>query len=408
MNSVKWLPLRGDPSVISQFLFIAYAIFLAGFFFIPNAVDQYKLYSVSVFVAGIIRAPMGLRLVHREPLFLLIVSYLVYMFLSAFWSTPFVVGEMLDYGRLGLYILIFVLTTVFLHYREPERFDLLLRLVCAVAGVSALLSILLWYREHPFPTSRLISIGILQNPNPSAFVYGLFALVADRSALLAGLWGKRVWYTGLALVLLVFVLLTQSRTALLAVAIGLAILLVAMSSRKAVLGMGLVLGLAMGAFGLVGLVAPDWLTHVVNVEQKQAAVGARWEVWQGLFVHVGEAPWFGHGYLNELAVHAPSVNLTYHHAHSAYLATLRDGGVTGLVVLLALLGFAVWRALRLGVESGDYLYLALLLYGMLCMLADTDKLITRPRELWIIIWLPLSLLMGHWLLHRRSMSSSVS
>jgi O-antigen ligase len=107
---------------------------------------------------------------------------------------------------------------------------------------------------------------------------------------------------------------------------------------------------------------------------------------------VFEAPFFGHGYLSEATVSVPSAPEPYH-AHSAYLATLRDGGMVGTALLLMVLGGAVVRAVRVGRSNGDYACLALLLYGMLCITTSADRLIDRPKELWLILWLPLSLLL---------------
>jgi hypothetical protein len=47
-----------------------------------------------------------------------------------------------------------------------------------------------------------------------------------------------------------------------------------------------------------------------------------------------------------------------------------------------------------GRASGDYALLALLCFGLVYMLTSTDALITRPRELWVILWFPLGLLAG--------------
>lgn len=38
---------------LPNFLLVSYTLFLAGFYFIPNAVGQYKFYSVAVFLPGL-------------------------------------------------------------------------------------------------------------------------------------------------------------------------------------------------------------------------------------------------------------------------------------------------------------------------------------------------------------------
>ena len=39
-------------------------------------------------------------------------------------------------------------------------------------------------------------------------------------------------------------------------------------------------------------------------------------------------------------------------------------------------------------------FLALILYGMLCAIPDLDRILTRPRELWLFLWLPVALVMA--------------
>ena len=65
------------------------------------------------------------------------------------------------------------------------------------------------------------------------------------------------------------------------------------------------------------------------------------------------------------------------------------------LMLLAILGFALRAALEMVYVAHRARYLCLLAFGLVCMLVDTDQLVTRPRELWIILWLPLACLMAY-------------
>ena len=70
------------------------------------------------------------------------------------------------------------------------------------------------------------------------------------------------------------------------------------------------------------------------------------------------------------------------------------------------IGAAVQRAVQAGRASGDYGLLALLCFGLAYMLTSTDTLITRPRELWVIVWFPLGLLAGQRLAAARQDSTT--
>ena len=83
------------------------------------------------------------------------------------------------------------------------------------------------------------------------------------------------------------------------------------------------------------------------------------------------------------------------YAHSSFLATLRDGGLVGLLLLLVVYGLALYTAFKMVFTVRRARYLCLFALGVICVLVDTDQIVTRPRELWIILWLPLACLVAY-------------
>ena len=114
------------------------------------------------------------------------------------------------------------------------------------------------------------------------------------------------------------------------------------------------------------------------------------EIWLALLQQALERPLFGAGYLVPTEVQIGE--RSFPHAHSAFLATLRDGGVVGLALLLGMLAMAVRCAVRRDRRDDHWLYSALLVYAMLCAVPDLDRLLTRPKEPWLFFWLPLAML----------------
>ena len=129
-------------------------------------------------------------------------------------------------------------------------------------------------------------------------------------------------------------------------------------------------------------------------------------MWNDSLRHVAAAPLFGNGYLSALEVYSQTEDKSHTNVHNSYLAAMRDGGVVGFALVAALLGAAVHRAVQAGRASGDYALLALLCFGLIYMLTSTDALITRPRELWVILWFPLGLLAGQGLAADRQDSAT--
>ncbi|MFQ5644672.1 MAG: O-antigen ligase family protein [Thiogranum sp.] len=360
---------------------------MAGFFFIPNAGDQYKFFGVALFVPFLFLARDLLAKTGRNPLWLLTVVFLAWMLASSFWSAEFSWHEFIKTLRLALYILAFILITVYLITTRPDMFRKILLAVCFSAGVAALISIPLWYTQHVFPTSRLIGIGTLENTNTSSFLYGFHALLSiylvlnSKNRLL-----RRLLYTNSA-VLLCFVFLTQSNTGILATTGSIALLL---------LGHRLNSGTARGLGALILVYTLFFLSVSMGILNKpmDSGLSERLLIWKAVIVQIQEAPIIGSGYQKPPRTD-PNNNLVRpYYTHNTLLGALRDGGLIGgsfYVLIILYAGYVGIRAYR---ETGDPFYMACLLFGMICMLTDTDEVITRPRELWIVFWLPLAILIA--------------
>ena len=115
-------------------------------------------------------------------------------------------------------------------------------------------------------------------------------------------------------------------------------------------------------------------------------------IWEQVIVNMQDHWWFGYGYLVDPRVYA--YDKFFSHAHNGYLASLRDGGLVGLALLLAILAVAFHWAWQLYRRRGERIYLALLLYGMTSIAMDYDRLLLHPKELWLFFWLPVALIMG--------------
>jgi O-antigen ligase len=98
--------------------------------------------------------------------------------------------------------------------------------------------------------------------------------------------------------------------------------------------------------------------------------------------------WLGQGYFSDtFALHIADKDMS--HAHNVFLATLRDGGIVGLLLLAAAMAAAGWRAFRQAQAANRYLNLSLMTFGVISVLFDNDRLVANPEELWVFFWYPL-------------------
>jgi len=371
---------------LRAYLLVAYGIFLAGFFLTGNAVDHYKFLLGLVLLPALPMLPRLFAALKHDRIMQLALAYLLYLLASTLWSDSGNPAELLRHVALAGLIVFFVALTAYLSATQPHWFSVAVACAIAAATVNAIVSIALWDQLPHFSGARLIGLGTLREPNSAGAVYGFYAL-------LAAAWHRRVApgparmaLFAAGFVLLAFLLFSQARAAIAAALAALSLLAACNRSHKPLAHL-VVLVLVIGAALLIAGAGSESLLRSHSWQ-------IRLDLWSDSLRHIANAPLFGNGYLSALELYSHSENKSYTNVHSSYLAALRDGGVVGLALMVAFLGVAIHRALRLGRASGDYALLALLVFGLIYMLTSTDTLITRPRELWAVLWFPIGLLAG--------------
>jgi O-antigen ligase len=376
---------------LANVVFVTYSLFLAGFYFVPNAVDNYKFYTAAVFLPGLFLLPRVLKLCWRSPIWLSLLAYLGYMLLSSLWSAEFSPATLWRDVRYTAYILSFILLTLYWFERNRLLPDAIMEAVALVVIVAALVSVIAFQAMGLLSMAtedRLVGLGITDNPNPSAFVYGFFGVIALDYA--RRHWGEKLAYIYAAgvLVIILFVILTQSNTGLLALAAG-CVLLFLFDRRPA--HPSLIIALCLGTAAAI------YLAWVLGLLSATADIGFmnRLPIWQRILEQWQDAPAFGYGYQPTPILWPDGRSSILNYAHSGFLSTLRDGGLVGLALLLIVYGFALRAALNMVFTSRRARYLGLFVFGLACVLVDSDQMVTRPRELWIILWLPLACLVAY-------------
>jgi O-antigen ligase len=311
-------------------------------------------------------------------LFLCIAGYASYMLATLAWTEGFSSALALDAVVMALACLSFCALSGFLWIQYPHRMDNLTHRSVWVAAAMACASLLVWYMGNPFPQSRLEPLGVMHHPNKAACAYGIFFLFGIHFFFSERGRRNRALYFGLATTLMVLIVFTQSRTALLAASLGLLVLV------------------GMRALGVVGIgMAASWALLAGNPQEWWHRVGEfsfRPGIWSQLLSDVQDHWVFGRGLLSDTEVFA--YEKVFDHAHNSYLSTVRDGGLSGLLLLLVVLAVALVWAARLARERGERIYLAMILYAMTCIAMDYDRLLIGPREIWLFFWLPLALTMA--------------
>jgi O-antigen ligase len=370
--------------VLSFLLLAAYGTFLCSYFIFQDYSDPYRFFARVVFVLGIFVVLGSIREFWRHALFQVLAVYMLYLLLSGFWSDP------LDWYRFGqkftisLYLLSFIAITHFLIRWDGDWYQRMLQICVLVAAVAALVSLLVFYRENPFPDTRLVGIGSLTNVNEFANVYGIFALLAMGFALRTRKLVYKLPFLFAVVVFICFAWFGQSRTAFTSMMLALLVLMGLMLKRGRMLYSAI---LAVAA-GTLAVVFPDMVEQALL-----RGPGLRPEIWAQIWDEAKTAPFAGHGLVSPVSIEAGGQ--LFETVHNAYLQVFWQGGVIGLGLFLAVLVVAFRHAWWRGRQQGDYTVFCILVFTACIMMTGVDTLIGRPRDQWMLFWLPLALLLGY-------------
>jgi O-antigen ligase len=357
-----------------------YAAFIAGYFLLPMAAGHRRLYYFLVFPSVLLLSGELVKCYRGNTLSILLLLYTGYMVTSVLWSPHFVTAAAGSAIWYSVCVLSFVFISGYLWIRHPQRMQTWGRHALWLAGGAALVSIAAWIFLHhdALLETRLEPLGVMHQLNRAPCGYGVFFLLCVHFFLEERERKQRLWYCVLGIILLALILFTQSRGALIAACIGTLVL-----AGHRVLG-SVAVALA-ASWGILAANPATW-------EQRVMTLSFRPGIWKQILDDMSGHWWFGHGYASDSTVAA--YGTVFDHAHNSYLATLRDGGIVGLALLIAMLMVGLWWAWRLYRHHGQRLQLALLLYGMTCISTDFDRLLIHPKELWLFFWLPVSLVMA--------------
>ena len=364
-------------------LFATYGVFLLGFFFFPERPLHYKFYDIAVLLPGLFLLHRELPLLWKAWPSRLLLLWLCYQLLSALWSHSFAFMAFATLFGWWLQVLVFIVVTASLSRRYQFEFEFLLKVLATGVALSALVSIYSWYTNpaHPSATYRLEPIGRIDNAILAGCAYGIFTLLALHFSVASRTIWARVLYVSAFLVLVSAVFLTHSRTAIL----GLLAALVAMPlcfGRRSLLA---TLSLLVGIFVVARFAFPEVLDRFYMT--------LHWRplIWESVLARIADAPWFGYGYLSDTSVTV--VGGTFQHAHSSYLGFLRDGGLVGMAIFVTMVAGFGGHIIQRGCGKAAYL-IPMLVFALMVIAPDVDRLIVRPRELWLFFWWPLAMFVG--------------
>ena len=330
------------------------------------------------------------RRVCELPFWRLSVLYLVYLWMTLFWSTePSLLG-FLNQTRLLLMVLFFITATLYLFMENPDFSARVLRYFGWAGAIGAAGAIAYHLMVVGDLGARMAGPGRAEHVIIGATLYGVAALCLLGTVLRDA---ERSWQRVLGwaafFVLLTAMILTHSRGPVLIMAAVIVTYLFASGYWKFALIAPLA-GLTYLVLMGTGMVEPGrWIergsTHRIDIWLQS------WELisasFQSLLVGQGGLTAYAFELGNGRFVKSP---------HSLFVANQLYGGLIATVLLLGVILFACTRAVQGFRKSGNFVICALLLFGMGVCLFDYRTLLINLGQEWVFFWLPALIAAAGW------------
>jgi len=138
----------------------------------------------------------------------------------------------------------------------------------------------------------------------------------------------------------------------------------------------------------------------------QRGLSLRPQLWAETLREVSLRPWLGYGYDAYIMLEIEGDTEKYPNPHSIPMAVLRQQGIIGLLLWIGLYGIALissWRARR---DPVVLICSAAVVSGLVAGLTEGISYLSRPKEHWFLIWIPLSLLTAALALRNKTMDKT--
>jgi O-antigen ligase len=363
---------------LSKFLVLSLLLFLIGFFYFPTAKSHNNFFYLFVLLPGLFFLKDWFVATRHSKILAALSLYILYITASVFWSPDIETSDITTIFKRAIYTFTFL--AVLLHVSqasEKVRRDFIITL-CLAAMLSALYAML--SDTYSFPETRLHLLGRVESPIRSGCLIGLTALLSLRLVFETEKQVIKALMLTCTLVLVTFVFLTQSRLPIVAMTTAMLVFLFIQLKQHRIF---LLVFLTVLAAFIGILVELDYQNLLA-----QRGLSYRPEIWKDVINTTMQTPILGQGVRSDNNVYI--LEYPFHHSHSSFVATFRDGGFIGLGLLLAFTGLSALEALKTcKQENGNCAYLVFVIYGVLAISADTDRLLSNPGDFWLFFWFPM-------------------
>ena len=301
-----------------------------------------------------------------------LVLFLAWAALSTLWTGA---EEPAREFKRVLYVGVFLVSLALLSFEHPERLWHGLAIASVGLALAGITSIYLFYFRDMQPLmARLYGIGQIGHPILGAYVMALVVIWGGRFKP-SGVWPNVLW-GALMLFALAFILLGQSRGAVLALITGIFALLLLRGGRAVWLGSA--------AIGLVCWVAYEMFAPLILAR----GLSYRPEIFQASLDMFLQNPFLGLGIGTDYRVVTFNYPEGFDHTHNGFTHVAVELGLPGVALWISLWLCALHIAWQHRFSAEGRLVFGTLVVSLAALQFDAASLWGTPRAEWFVIWLP--------------------
>lgn len=369
---------RTSDWLVKHILPLGWVTLLTGMFWVGDRALYHKLYYLALAAPALLAitfSPRRLNTLLTSPLLIAFALFSLYTLITLAWSSTDTAATSL--AKRPLYVFLLFISAGLLAMRAPERLMHAIKASAAIATLAAAVSLGIYLYEGN--QERLTGYGALYNPLLSSHVYGALMAIWAANWLLGKSPYEPASLVSLA-ILGVLLIATGSRTPLIGLAAcGAWLALIQKSPR----------GLALLAAGFLATLTMLFL-HPEGLTSR--GLSSRPEIWLGAWSQILEAPWFGHGYDAPMNIWISTHDYAMADPHNIMLAVLYYCGFVGLALWLLLYGIAFNISWRNRHDPLTVIASSMLMFGLAASMTEGGAFISRPKEHWFLIWIPMALI----------------
>jgi len=358
---------------------LGYLLLLCALFFLPGRSLLHKLFyglfSIPTLIALCVRPRVGKELLN-EPIFIAALLFVAWALLSLCWG-PIEENIGGEFKPPLHTLMLFAGCYLLVRYRS-EIIQPLLFCAATVALIASVYNLYMFAHIYQ-PGMRLIGGGAFDNPLLSSHVFGFFctywlslSMTCKRHQIL--------WLSIPAMaVMFAAVIATGSRTPLVALTLAaLWLSLICWNRRSVVL---------LGTLFVTGASVAVMFSQMINGRGDSY----RFDIWQLALQKIAEHPWIGHGFNADLTLD-PGLGFNLSEPHSFALGVLYYVGIIGLLPWLYFQARGLLCSWRCRLQPLFIIASAWLAFGIGAGLTEGGGIISRPKEHWFLLWIPLALI----------------